>query len=168
MQCATIKQLFAYHYGMFEQVWGCLTALSEAQFLEECDYSLGSLRNQLAHCLLVDRLWLARMQGAALPADFAEEDIADRASLKARWDAAAGEVLDYINGLTAEALDEVVRVHLPHRYPEPKTCTRRQILLHMVNHGTDHRAQILARLHNLSAPTFEQDAMLYWWARDAN
>jgi uncharacterized damage-inducible protein DinB len=33
----------------------------------------------------------------------------------------------------------------------------------MVNHGTDHRAQILRLLYDLGAPTFEQDMIIYWW-----
>ena len=55
---------------------------------------------------------------------------------------------------------------MPHRYPEPKQTTRREVLIHVVNHGTDHRAQILARLHELGAPTLEQDLMLYLWERE--
>ena len=49
------------------------------------------------------------------------------------------------------------------RYSEPQRTGRREVLLHMVNHGTDHRAQILARLHELGAETVEQDLMLYLW-----
>jgi uncharacterized damage-inducible protein DinB len=38
-----------------------------------------------------------------------------------------------------------------------------QILAHMVNHGTDHRAQVLAVLYSLGAPTIEQDLMFCLW-----
>ena len=41
-----------------------------------------------------------------------------------------------------------------------------QILLHVVNHATDHRAQTLRLLDQLGAPTFEQDFMLYLYAWD--
>jgi uncharacterized damage-inducible protein DinB len=36
-------------------------------------------------------------------------------------------------------------------------------LAHVVNHGTDHRGQILATLHGLGAPTVEQDMMFFLW-----
>jgi uncharacterized damage-inducible protein DinB len=36
---------------------------------------------------------------------------------------------------------------------------------HVVNHGTDHRAQVLRILYELGAPTFEQDIMEYLWHR---
>ena len=39
-----------------------------------------------------------------------------------------------------------------------------QVLVHLVNHGTDHRAQMLRILHDLGAPTFDQDFVLYRWS----
>jgi hypothetical protein len=35
----------------------------------------------------------------------------------------------------------------------------------MVNHGTDHRAQILRVLHDFDAPTFDQDLIIHLWFR---
>jgi uncharacterized damage-inducible protein DinB len=40
-----------------------------------------------------------------------------------------------------------------------------QVFAHVANHGTDHRAQILRLLHDLGAPTFSQDFMIYLWER---
>jgi uncharacterized damage-inducible protein DinB len=37
------------------------------------------------------------------------------------------------------------------------------VLLHVANHGTDHRAQLLRALHDFGAPTFDQDLILYLW-----
>lgn len=158
-----IKDLFEYHYALFDQIWESAQSLTAAQFVAENDYSLGSLRNHMVHCWLVDDLWVARMRGVEL-LDWPEEgDFPDLASAKARWDDVRERVLAYVNALSSEAIAETVTVDLPHHYPEPKKSTRRQILLHMVNHGTDHRAQLLARLHELGADTFEQDAITYWW-----
>jgi uncharacterized damage-inducible protein DinB len=44
-----------------------------------------------------------------------------------------------------------------------KQSARWEILAHVVNHGTDHRAQILSLLFQLGAPTVEQDLILYLW-----
>ncbi|MBE2271224.1 MAG: hypothetical protein IAE80_23520, partial [Anaerolinea sp.] len=37
-----------------------------------------------------------------------------------------------------------------------------KLMLHVVNHGTDHRAQVLAMLHSLGAPTFAQDMVFHF------
>ena len=42
---------------------------------------------------------------------------------------------------------------------------RWQALLHLANHGTDHRAQMLRILADLGAPTFEQDLLFHVWKR---
>ena len=36
-----------------------------------------------------------------------------------------------------------------------------QVLLHVVNHGTDHRAQLLRVLNDLGVKTTSQDYILY-------
>ena len=42
---------------------------------------------------------------------------------------------------------------------------RWQILLHIINHGTDHRSTVLQRLHEFGAPTFDQDFIMWLWSR---
>jgi uncharacterized damage-inducible protein DinB len=39
------------------------------------------------------------------------------------------------------------------------------VLAHLVNHGTDHRAQVLRVLHDFGAPTFDQDLVMHLWSR---
>jgi uncharacterized damage-inducible protein DinB len=36
-----------------------------------------------------------------------------------------------------------------------------QVLLHVVNHGTDHRAQLLRQLNDLGVKTISQDYIFY-------
>ena len=36
-----------------------------------------------------------------------------------------------------------------------------QVLLHVVNHGTDHRAQMLRILHDMGAQTVSQDYIFF-------
>ena len=63
-----------------------------------------------------------------------------------------------------EYLDHLTDVELlenPADIPAP----RWQVLLHVANHGTDHRATILQKLHEYGAPTFDQDFVLWLWGR---
>ncbi len=165
MDSGTIKTIFDYHYGMFDSVWACAAQLSPAQFIDDNGYSLGSVRNHLVHCMNVDDRWLARLQETALPEILDEAAFPDRESIRPQWDAVRERVLAYVASLPQTELDASISVSLSGRYSEPRRCRRRDALLHMVNHGTDHRAQILARLHELGAKTLEQDLMLYLWGR---
>jgi len=165
MNSDTIKTIFDYHYGMFDRVWACAEGLSAAQFVADNGYSLGSVRNHLVHCMNVDDRWLARLQETTLPDVLDEAAFPDQASIRPEWEAVRERVLAYVTGLSQAELEASVSVAISGRYSEPQRCRRRDVLLHMVNHGTDHRAQILARLHELGAPTLEQDLMLYLWER---
>ncbi len=160
------KMLFDYHYGLFDSIWASVDQLTVDQFVEENGYSLGSVRNHLAHCMNVDDRWLARIQELTLPDVLDEYAFPDQVSVRAEWDPIRERVLAYVNGLTDSQLEEFVPIVIHGRFSEPQPTMRRDILLHVVNHGTDHRAQILARLHELGAPTLEQDLILHLWAQE--
>ena len=72
------------------------------------------------------------------------------------WEKTAGDLLAYVSGLSQAELEET-----PPGLPVP----RWQALLHLANHGTDHRAQMLRILADLGAPTFEQDLLFHVWRR---
>ena len=162
MTPSQVQTLFDYHYAAFDKIWDCVAGLSPAQFLAESDYSIGSIRSQLAHCMIVDIRWLARLQ-AETPPEMAYEDYPDQAALRREWERIRDEVSGFVRGLAAADLDDIVDLDFPDQVGIERN-PRWQILLHVVNHGTDHRAQILARLHELGAPTFEQDLILHLWA----
>ncbi len=161
-----IKMLFDYHYGMFDSIWASVDQLTVDQFAEENGYSLGSVRNHMVHCMNVDDRWLARIQELTPPDVLDEYAFPDQASVRAEWGAIRERVLAYVSGLTDSQLEEFVPIVISGRFTEPRPTMRRDILLHVVNHSTDHRAQILARLHELGAPTLEQDLILYVWAQE--
>jgi uncharacterized damage-inducible protein DinB len=65
-------------------------------------------------------------------------------------------MLNYVSGLDEAALEATVP-----GLNEPAW----QILAHVANHGTGHRAQILRLLDDLGAPTFDQDLIIFLWER---
>ena len=159
----TVRTLFEYHYALFDRIWEIADSLTTEQFVAESDYSLRSVRNHLVHCMNVDDRWLSRLKGTKVAALLEEEDFPDQGSVRTHWDAVRERVLAYVHALSAADLAEEIVIDLPHRFPVPGRFTRYEIIMHMVNHGTDHRAQILARLHELGATTIEQDMVLHWW-----
>lgn len=167
MDASALRRLLHYHYGIFDRVWECAHDVTADQFVTESDYSFGSVRNHFVHCMNVDGRWLARLKGDAPPPRLKSTDFPDQAALREQWQQVCYNVLAYVDGLTEQVLNESVHVELDGRNLEARRFRRWEILLHMANHGTDHRAQILARLHELGAETIEQDLILHWWADEA-
>lgn len=162
MRADYFRTLYDYNYATHRRIWDCIMHLSDEQFVQDVNYSIGSIRNHYVHLIGADDRWLSRLQGVALPAAVGNEDFTAREATRRRWEQVAEAMQTYLNTLNEAQLDEIVHYDMPHR-GGMKHDPRWQVLLHVANHGTDHRAQILRVLHDLGAPTFEQDLMIYLW-----
>lgn len=132
--------------------------LTEKQFATEVGYSRGSLKNQLLHVANTDSEWLRGLRGQpdARAYHLNPADFPDRVSVKSIWEQTADEMKAY---LSTQDQDELERIPPGMRGPVW------QVLLHLINHGTDHRAQILRLLAEYGAPTFDQDLIVHLWRR---
>lgn len=165
MMLKAVRSLVDYHYAAYDRVWSSVMELSREQFVQEYDYSLGSVRNQLVHVMNVDDRWLSRLQQQRPTQVLEFADFKEQQSVRREWESIRQRVQNYVHGLSREKLEQSVELHFPGRGGRHHN-TRWQILLHMVNHGTDHRAQILALLHDLGGETFEQDLILHLWSQE--
>ncbi len=156
-----IQTVFEYNAWAFERIWECVSQLSDKQFVEEIDYSTGSLRNIIVHIMSANSRWASRLQNQDTLPHLAFEDFDTLAKTKAKWSELKKELSDYINSLDEEQLNARIHWEIPTRGWELDN-PRWEILLHVANHATDHRAQILAILHHhFHVKTVEQDMILF-------
>jgi uncharacterized damage-inducible protein DinB len=159
-----IQTLFDYNYWAHRLVWDkCIMALTDEQFTRSLNYSIGSIHQQVVHVMSAEWMWFTRLQGDSPTVMLAPEAFPTRADVRAKWDDIETWVREYVNGLTAEALatSSTYRTMAGVEYTQNVAET----LLHVVNHGTDHRAQILAMLHGMGVPTVAQDLLFYMRSR---
>lgn len=154
----TFRTLYGYHHAAWRRIWEIVAGLSEEQYTRSMGYSHGSIADQMFHAAQVDTAWLLglrQVQGATRtplnPAHYPT-----REALRARWEETAQAWDDYLAGLSDADLAAI----LP-GMGGPVW----HVLLHVANHGTDHRAQTLRFLHDLGAPTFPQDMIFFLWPR---
>jgi len=156
-----IRTVFEYGYWAFDKVWECVMQLNDEQFVQELDYSRGSIRNQVIHMMSATRRWILRLNGSEIVPHLEFKDFPTRAVTRAKWDELRAEAMTYISSLTESDLDGKVTWELPDRGLRAEN-TRWEILLHVANHATDHRAQILAMLNqHFGIQTPEQDMLFY-------
>ena len=137
--------MFDYNVWVLEKVWACVDQLTDEQFCLETGFSQGSIRNQLVHVISATRRWVDRLR--MLPARPHLEPGAFQAkdTLGKEWGLFWVEARAYIESLNDESMLESIRWGIPSRQLSAET-PRREILLHLANHATDHRAQILAAI----------------------
>ena len=153
-----IQTFIEYHHAMMGRVWDSIDQISEEQFLADDAYSRGSIRNLMAHLANTDLSWLTGLKNLPDPEGMKKyEEYPDRASVRTYWDSVAKQVSDYVSSLDEATLDE---------NPVDIPGARWKVLLHLVNHGTDHRSTVLQKLHEYGAPTFDQDFSI-WLAERA-
>jgi uncharacterized damage-inducible protein DinB len=168
MKTNEIKMIFDYNFWAFERVWKCISKISDEQFVQEIDYSTGSVRNILVHIMAGNRVWISVLRGIEFPPRLLFEDFDSHSKTKAKWDELQKEFLDHLNCLDQEQLDGPIHWEL-FSHGLKSTNLRWEILLHLANHATDHRAQILAILHHhFHVQTVEQDMIIYLAERNQN
>lgn len=155
--------LYDYHFTLNRRLWEQgISRLTDEEFVRPLDYSVGSVRNQIVHMMSVDQRWFARLMQQDVPPSMNYDDFPDQKSVRKAWDAIEASMQTYVNSVSEGDLSETI-TYVTSRRGEV-TNERWRIMVHVVNHCTDHRAQTMAVLFMLGKPVdLEQDMMLYWW-----
>jgi uncharacterized damage-inducible protein DinB len=156
MESDLIKTFIEYHIVMTNRVWDSIEQITHEQFLADDTYSRGSIRNLMVHLASTDRRWLAGLTNADDVGHLKPEDFPTRFEARQIYEEVAKDLSEYISSVTNHDLNQNLN-----NISNP----RWQILFHMINHGTDHRATVLQRLTEFGAPTFDQDFILWLWGR---
>ncbi|NJO82002.1 MAG: DUF664 domain-containing protein [Blastochloris sp.] len=158
MHAAAFRHLYGYHFAENRTLWeNAVAQLSAEQFTQPMDYSHGSVRDQIVHLMSVDDVWFSELQGIEPLEAFPSADFDDRERIRAYWDSVEQRMRMYLAALQDEMLFAT-----PIREPEEdRNLIVWQVLLHVVNHGTDHRAQLLRILNDLGVKTTSQDYIFY-------
>ncbi len=154
MNADDFRYFYNYHFAQNREIWDrYIIPLSQESFTQPVAYSMGSVRNQMVHLMNVDNAWFSDLRGVEITNYDSAPD--DRILIRAHWDKVEQMMRDYL----AQLKDDML-----HKKPlqgEDKDLMLWQVLLHVVNHGTDHRAQVLRALHDVGVKTGPQDFIFY-------
>lgn len=142
MDKAAISSLIAYNFWANDRVLAACERISTDVFTQAAvpDPGWGSLRGILAHALDAEYGWRAVLQGADASEILDAAMFDDVAALKTRWAVERAAWLEFVAGLSAEALGRGYG-HNPAETPKVW-----QVIVHVVNHGTQHRSEAAALL----------------------
>lgn len=163
MNTDEIKLLYEYNYWANHRVLIKCAQVSPEQYIAPASFGLGyeSLRATALHILGSERGWRLICQGAPLVDwdEFTETDFPTFQSLEERWQVEEQEMRAFIGGLTDEDLQGVVR------YPADHGIVRERVLwhclVHLVNHGTQHRSEAAALLTSYGQSPGDFDFTLF-------
>lgn len=158
MNAAALRHFYEYHLTENRKLWDrYVSQLSPEQFMQAVDYSHGSVRDQIVHLMSVDDSWFSQLRGVEFPEPLPVATVDDREMIRAQWDKVEQTMREYLANLRDDML-----FTKPIKEPEEdRPLSVWQVLLHGVNHGTDHRAQLLRLLNDLGVETTSQDYIFY-------
>ena len=156
MDARAFRHLYAYHFSENHAILRDAAALTAEQWTQPPAYSIGAVRDQIVHLMWVDDTWFSGLHGAPLPDPFAPADFPDVAAVRAKWEIIERQQHDFLAALRDEMLWQK-----PFADGEDKDLITWQVLLQVLNHGTDHRAQILRQLHDFGVKTVSQDYIFF-------
>jgi len=156
MRAEHFRNLYEYHFALNRKIWDlCIADLSKEQFKEKLGYSTGSIRNQAVHILNVDDRWFCGLRGLEIPGFINPVHLPSKDRVRTKWDEVETNMREYLDGLTDGDIYKPFEMDLEVW----------QVLYHVLNHGTDHRAQMLAMLNHLGVETFPQDYVFFAFGR---
>jgi uncharacterized damage-inducible protein DinB len=156
MDANAFRHFYDYHFAENRKIWeSYITPLSHQQFTQPVDYSHGSVRDQIVHLMSADDTWFSGLRGIEIPEPLNPTDFQNRESIRAHWDNVEQNMRDYLAKLRDDMLFDSPLDG------EDKDLILWQVLLHVANHGTDHRAQLLRIINDLGIETTSQDYIFY-------
>ena len=156
---AFIKTLFEFNFWENRRVWDlAIMPLTEAQFTQDTGYSWGTLQRECVHVMDGEQGWLRRAQSQPPQAlDF--DTYVTRDQCRIKWDAIEQDWNDFLATCNEDTFFDTARFMFRGK-EEVRPCW--QILFHVLNHGTLHRAEMLKMVAEISEPVdFDLSMMQY-------
>jgi uncharacterized damage-inducible protein DinB len=145
MNLSDLQLLYDYNYWANQLMLTKAAELSPQQLTQPTAFSWGDLRGTLIHTLDSENLWRNLCQyDRLLPVRLSEtETFPTLEALATYWQNEENEMRAYLNSLHDRDLESIVRY-------EVKEGVRERVLwhclVHVVNHGTQHRSECAAML----------------------
>jgi uncharacterized damage-inducible protein DinB len=154
-----IQLLYKYNQWANARVLHAASHVTADQFAAPAVFPHGGLRGTLVHALFAEWIWRNRWQGTSPTERFKPEDFPNFESLRERWAAEEKTLMNFVK----ELKDEKLNAEFSYKNTEGTPFRRVlwQIMVHVVNHGTQHRAEAAALLTDLGHSPGDLDLSVF-------
>ncbi len=150
-----VCRLIAYNQWADERVLAAIEGMGVEELERPRDAYFGSIADNLWHVLSTQHRWLARWQGAPLP----PLERPGNASWRAAYAASHAALRRFVAPLAVADLQRVVKYTL--RVGATGAQPLGQLIVHLVNHGTHHRAETGLVLDRIGRSPGDFDYVLF-------
>jgi uncharacterized damage-inducible protein DinB len=159
MRLDHLRELYRYNDWATAQVLTRLRTVPPEVFVRDLGSSFASLRDTFAHLVMAEWIWLERWHGHNPTAPPPWATSPDLAVLEAALQDVAQRRVAYLATLAEASLDAVLHFHLLSGSPEHHVLY--DLLVHVVNHSTYHRGQLITLLRQVGAEGVATDLIVF-------
>jgi len=160
MEQKCIRQLYDYNRWADWRILAMASRLTSEDFIRPMGNSFSSVRDTLAHILGAEWIWLERWQGRSPRALLDAATFPNVQSFESRWETVKDDQTQFIDALTPQRLVEEL-AYVNHK-GQPYSYPLWQQMVHVVNHSSYHRGQIITLLRQLGAEAASTDFLVYY------
>lgn len=159
MRLTDIQLLFAYNTWATKRLLDTTEQLSHEQFLEQVIVPhLGSVRKMLVHLLDAEWIWRHLLHTSQVPELLVESQFPTLGSIRGFWETDRLAMQGFVASLTDADMDRIVRYESD---GNQRVRVMWHCLTHVVNHSTQHRAELAATLTELGYSPGDLDFSVY-------
>ena len=160
MDIQDIRLLYDYNYWANAKILTAAAEVSVDRFTAPASFSYGSLRGALVHTLDAEFFWrvLLETSDASTP-DLNENNLPILAAIQERWRQEEAEMRSFLASLGDQDMTRHVRY--TNSGGEKRDYVLWHCLVHLVNHGTQHRSEAAVLLTEYDSSPGELDMTQY-------
>ena len=164
MNKCDIETLFRYTDWANARVLRQVARVSAEQYTAPAPVPQGSLRGALVHTLAAEVIWRRRWQGDSPTALLNENDLPTIEVLQERWQQEAQALRKVVASLTDDDLNRTVQYKTIKGLPMEDVLWH--LMAHVINHGTQHRAEAAMLLTGYGHSPGDLDLIMFFRERE--
>ena len=154
-----ILVLYRYNAWANARILNATAQITPEQFLAPAPFSHGGLRGTLVHTLFAEWIWSRRWEGHSPSGWLHATDFPSLDTLRTRWEAEEKALMSFVENVGEEALNNIV--HYQRTGGEARENILWHLMVHLVNHGTQHRSEAAAILTGFGHSPGDIDFIVY-------
>jgi uncharacterized damage-inducible protein DinB len=159
MKNSEILILYRYNAWANNRILNVASRLTAEQYLAPAPFSHGGMRSTLVHTLSAEWIWRRRWEGQSPNEVLKLENFPTFEALRNRWQEEEKALLAFVENADEEALDKTIRYTTTSGKPYENILWH--LMLHLVNHGTQHRSEAAAILTGFGCSPGDIDMIVF-------
>ena len=159
MKKEEILTLYQYNSWANARILNAASNLNHEQFLASTPFSYDGLRGTLVHTLFAEWIWRRRWEGHSPTEWLMPEDFPTFESLRERWNTEESNLMIFVESVNEKKLGSTI--HYRTTGGNQRQNTLWHLMLHLVNHGTQHRSEAAAMLTDCGHSPGDIDLIVY-------